>query len=46
MKVGKKKRILLYSWLPDGIYHKNLAIGNFFFSKSGEFGPFFHGKIG
>jgi hypothetical protein len=28
MKVGKKKeRILLYSWLPTGTYHKNLATG-------------------
>jgi hypothetical protein len=24
--VGGKKRILLYSWLPTGTYHKNLAI--------------------
>jgi len=26
MKVEKKTRILLYSWLPTGPYHKNLAI--------------------
>ncbi len=32
MKVGKK-RIFLYSWLPAGTYHKNLAIWNFFFFK-------------
>jgi hypothetical protein len=25
MKVGKNK-IILYSWLPIGTYHKNLAI--------------------
>jgi hypothetical protein len=38
MKVGKKKkkkrktRIVLYSWLPTGNYHKILAIwGNKFF---------------
>jgi hypothetical protein len=27
MKVGKKKRILQYYWLPNGTYHQILAIG-------------------
>jgi hypothetical protein len=26
MEVGRKKKILLYSWLSTGTYHKNLAI--------------------
>jgi hypothetical protein len=26
----QNKEILLYSWLPTGTYHKNLAIGIFF----------------
>jgi hypothetical protein len=26
MKVEKKPKILLYSWLPAGTYHTNLAI--------------------
>jgi hypothetical protein len=38
MDVGKKNRIPPYSWLYTGTYHKNLAIWNFFFLKSGEFG--------
>jgi hypothetical protein len=44
----KRKRIILYSWLPTGFrlnpqpYHKNLVIWIFSFSlRSGEFGPFF-----
>jgi hypothetical protein len=44
MKVGKKKiKILLYSWVPIGTYHKNVKIWNLFIyiSKSGDFGPFF-----
>jgi hypothetical protein len=46
MKVGKNKiKIFLYSWLPTGTYHKNLAIWNFFSSKSGEFRSFFPWKI-
>jgi hypothetical protein len=41
MEVGKKK-ILLYSWLPTGTYHKNSGNLDFFFSwKSDKFGPFF-----
>jgi hypothetical protein len=42
MKVEKtKNKILLYSWLPIGTYHKNVAIWSFFPSKSGEFRFFF-----
>jgi hypothetical protein len=41
MKVFKKNRILLYSWLPTGSYHKKLAILEKKSSKSGEFGPLF-----
>jgi hypothetical protein len=37
----KIKNILLYSWLPTGTYHKNLAIYLFIILKSFEFGPFF-----
>jgi predicted glycosyltransferase involved in capsule biosynthesis len=35
--VGKKIRILIYTWLPT--YHKNLANWIYFSLKSGEFGP-------
>jgi hypothetical protein len=42
MKVGKNK-IILYSWLPIGTYHKNLAIKKKIL-KFGEIGPFLHGK--
>jgi len=31
MKVGGKTRFLVYSWLPTGTYHQNLAIWIFFF---------------
>jgi hypothetical protein len=42
MKGKNKNRILLYSWLPTGTIHKNLAILEIFFKKkSGEFGPIF-----
>ncbi len=41
----KKNRILLYSWLPTGTQHKNLAIWNFLFFEIGELGPFFPQKI-
>jgi hypothetical protein len=41
IQVGKKNRILLYSWLPSGSYDKTLAIWNFFNLKFGEFGPLF-----
>jgi hypothetical protein len=46
MEVEKKKtRILLYSRLPTGTYHENLAIWKLFLKKSGEFGSlFFHEK--
>jgi hypothetical protein len=37
---AQKNRILIYSWLPTGTYHKNLVIWIFFSLKSGEFGPF------
>jgi hypothetical protein len=46
MKVFKKKtRIPLYSWLPTGTYHKNLAIWKKIPSNFGEFGPFLPCKI-
>jgi hypothetical protein len=41
MKGENKPRIVLYSWLPTGNYHKNLTICNLFSSKSGEFGALF-----
>jgi hypothetical protein len=34
MKIVKKNRILLYSWLPIGTYHKNLVIWDFFFLQN------------
>jgi hypothetical protein len=40
----KQNRILLYSWLPTEIYHKNWAIAILKiknFQNSGEFGSFF-----
>jgi outer membrane protein assembly factor BamD (BamD/ComL family) len=44
-KIKKQNRILLYSWLPTEIYHKNWAIAIKIFKKIGEFGSFFfHGK--
>jgi hypothetical protein len=45
MKVEKKNRILLCSWLRMRTYHKNLAIWIYFCSKSSEFGPNFPWKI-
>jgi hypothetical protein len=33
MKVKKKNRILLYSWLPPETYHKNMAIWKLIFSE-------------
>jgi hypothetical protein len=37
MKVEKRNRILLYSWLLTGTYYKSLVIWKpFFFSKSGK----------
>jgi hypothetical protein len=33
--------IPLYSWLPTESYHEKIAIKDFFFSKSDEFGPLF-----
>jgi hypothetical protein len=42
MKVRKNK-IILYSWLPIGTNHKNLAIKKIIL-KIGEIGPFLHGK--
>jgi hypothetical protein len=38
MKVKKIYYILLYSGLPSGTYHKNLAISKRNPSKFGEFG--------
>jgi hypothetical protein len=38
MQVFKKKRVLLYSWLPTETYHKN--IWKFYFILGNEFGPF------
>jgi hypothetical protein len=40
MKVEKKNRILLYSWLLAGTHHENFAIRKNKL-KFGEFGPFF-----
>jgi hypothetical protein len=37
----EKIRIFLYSWLPTGTYHKNLAIWNFFFQNLVNLGNFF-----
>jgi hypothetical protein len=36
--------MLLYYWLPTGIYDENLANLKIFYSKFGEFWPFFHEK--
>jgi hypothetical protein len=44
MKIEKKNRILLYSSLPTGIYHKNLEIIIKKKFKTGEFGSFFSMK--
>jgi hypothetical protein len=40
MKKIKFNRILLYSWLPTGSYHKIMAILIFLSFKFGEFGSF------
>jgi len=47
MKVSFLKNIFLYSRLPIGTYHKNLAIWNFifYFLKSSTFWPLFSWKI-
>jgi len=39
------KKILLYSWLPTGTYHKNIMIWTFYFIlKLANLGHFFHAK--
>jgi hypothetical protein len=41
----KKKEILMYSWLPFGTYHKNMAIWKPFFPQSlKNLGHFFNEK--
>jgi hypothetical protein len=45
-EITKKIRILLYSWLPTGTYHKNLAIWKLsFFRNLTNLGHFFPWKI-
>jgi hypothetical protein len=39
MKVGKNK-IILYSWLPIGTYHKNPAIKNIYLENLVKLGLF------
>jgi hypothetical protein len=45
MKVWQKTESFEILGLLTGSYHINLAIWNFFSSKSGEYGPFFSWKI-
>jgi hypothetical protein len=44
MKVELKIRILVYSWLPTGTYHKSLTIWIFFLQNLANSGQFFHEK--